>query len=108
MWCNVMRVRELARRTLGYDLAVDNVDQSPFHMNEAGTKNVGSACLRGCGAVPLNEIHSATRARWTVNTIVRSDVGPDGPLPPLEVMFKADGVRLRGSCSSISPYGLHG
>ena len=103
MWCNVMRVRELARRILGYDLAVDNVDQSPFHMNEAGSKDVGSLCLRGCGAVPLNEVHSATRARWTVNTMVRSDVTPAGPLPPLEIMFKAEGSRLQSDLQQHIP-----
>ena len=64
-------------------------------MNEAGSKGVGSLCLRGCGVVPLNEVHSATRARWTVNTIVRSDFKPENPLSPLEIMFKAEGGRMR-------------
>ena len=64
-------------------------------MNEAGSKGVGSLCIRGCGAVPLNEVHSATRARWSVNTLVRSDFTAEGSLPHLEVMFKAEGSRLR-------------
>ena len=95
MWCNIIRVRRLAVLLLGYDPAVDNVDQSPFHMSEAGSKCAGSLCLRGCGVVPLNEIHSATRERWTVNTMVRSDFEAGNSLPPLEVMFKADAERLR-------------
>ena len=80
---------------LGYDLAVDNVDQSPFHMYEAGSKKAGTLCIRGCGTVPLNEVHSATRERWSVNTLVRSDFTPKGPLPLLEIMFRAEGSCLQ-------------
>ena len=36
-WRNLVRVRHLAVQLLGYDLDVINMDQSPFHMNEAGS-----------------------------------------------------------------------
>jgi hypothetical protein len=35
-WLNCYRLRYLAFQILGYDLEFDNLDQSPFHMNEAG------------------------------------------------------------------------
>lgn len=35
-WTNIARIRQLAVSILGYDLDVINMDQSPFHMNEAG------------------------------------------------------------------------
>lgn len=35
-WCNLVRLRQLAVHILGYDLEAINLDQSPFHMNEAG------------------------------------------------------------------------
>ena len=57
-------------------------------MNEAGSQNCGTLSLRGCGVVPLNELHSATRTRWTANTLVRSDFVPEQAPPPLELMFK--------------------
>ena len=103
LWCNIIRVRRLAILLLGYDLGIDNMDQSPFHMNEAGSKKVGSLCLRGCGVVPLTEVHSDTRERWTVNTMVRSDFEAGNSLPPLEVMFKAEGGRMRAQLQQHIP-----
>ena len=91
MWCNIARVRQMARRLLGYDLAVDNVDQSPFHMNEAGSKKAGTLSIRGCGTVPLSEVHSATRERWSANTLVRSDLMPKRP-----IAFPGNHVPSRG------------
>jgi hypothetical protein len=37
-WLNVIRVRHLAVRTTGSDPVMFNFDQSPFHMNEAGSR----------------------------------------------------------------------
>ena len=93
----------MARRLLGYDLAVDNVDQSPFHMNEAGSKKAGTLSIRGCGVVPLNEVHSATRERWSANTLVRSDFMPKDPMPFLEIMFRAEGSRLQAKLQQQIP-----
>ena len=36
-WANLVRLRSLALQLFGYELDVINLDQSPFHMNEAGT-----------------------------------------------------------------------
>ena len=67
-WENVYKVRALAIKVLGYDLDQDNLDQSPFHMNEAGSKAEKSMSIRGCGVVPLKEGHAQTRERWTLQT----------------------------------------
>jgi hypothetical protein len=44
-WLNVIRVRALALATAGQDLPMWNFDQSPFHMNEAGSKSARSLCV---------------------------------------------------------------
>ena len=53
MWLNCIRVRRAAQRLLGHDLqyAIYGIDETPFHMNESGSKNIrrhvgdtGSAC----------------------------------------------------------------
>ena len=48
----MFRDRRAAELCIGYDLAMDNVDQSPFHKNEAGSKDVCSVSLRGAPTVP--------------------------------------------------------
>ena len=35
-WLNLARVRQLCHSLFGYDPEVWDMDQSPFHMNEAG------------------------------------------------------------------------
>ena len=95
-WCNLFRVRRAAVLCLGYDLEMDNCDQSPFHKNEAGSKNVCTLSVRGAPEVPLIENHAATRARWSANTSTQSDfqipdMGREPDPPPMECMFKADG-----------------
>ena len=37
MWCNNIRVRHLAKRTLGHDLSnsIHGIDEKPIHFNEA-------------------------------------------------------------------------
>jgi len=61
-----------------------NFDQCPFHMNESGSKALGTLHFRGSCSVPLKEGHSATRERWTVSTMVSSEWasgrggGPEG------------------------------
>ena len=45
-WRNIARVRQLATLVLGYDLDVINMDQSPFHMNEAGTPCVSIVLMQ--------------------------------------------------------------
>ena len=108
LWLNLARVRKLAMLALGYDLQMDNADQSPFHMNESGSQNVGSLCIRGCGVVPLKELHAATRERWTAQTCVSSDFVSGQPVPHLELMFRAEGDtlkrRLRTHVPSWAPW----
>ena len=112
-WENCMRVRRAAQLCLGYDLAMDNVDQSPFHKNEAGSKDVCTLSLRGASTVPLIEGHAATRSRWSANTTTQSDYGQTEPeeehnCPPLECMFKADGHVLEAKLNKyIRGYGFN-
>ena len=46
-WLSVSKVRKLILLTFGYDPACTNVDQSPFHKNEAGSKEYGTIALNG-------------------------------------------------------------
>ena len=67
-WLNVARVRALCLAEFGYDPEIENWDQSPFHHNESGSRNMPTLAVAGNGAiVPLIEGHSATRERWTVD-----------------------------------------
>ncbi len=71
-WTNLFRVRRLMARSLGYEPVIENFDQSPFHINEVGSKSTGSLSIRGVGAVVLRRGHAATRERWAANTMVSS------------------------------------
>ena len=102
-WENVYRVRQLAIRVLGYDPDQDNLDQSPFHMNEAGSKAEKSMSLRGCANMPLKEGHAQTRERWTLQTTTTSNPERARGLPPVEIMFKASGDTLIRSLTAIVP-----
>ena len=48
----------------GYDPALWNFDQSPYHMNEAGSKETGTLALRGQPVVVLKEGHVTTISRF--------------------------------------------
>ena len=91
-WLNVFRVRAACDLLNGYEMEMENWDQSPFHHNETGSANVKTLAIKG-KIVPLVEGHSATRERWTANFMTFSDkdrLRRDGP-PPMECMFKAEG-----------------
>ncbi len=90
-WLNIIRVRRLAQLALHYDMVVEDFDQSPFHMNESGSRGRGTLSLKGAPSVPLKECHAATRERWTANTMTTSSDVRAMRVPPLEVMFKASG-----------------
>ena len=90
-WTNLFRVRRLMARSLGYEPVIENFDQSPFHMNEVGSKSTGSLSIRGVGPVVLKEGHAATRERWTANTMVSSRPNRAGHPPPLQLMFRVKG-----------------
>ena len=107
-WENTCRVRALAQEVLGYDLDFDNLDQSPFHMNEAGSQAQKSLSIRGGGVVPLKEGHAQTRTRWTLQTTTTSNAQRARNIPPVEVMFKADGDQVKTACSPASLHGPRG
>ena len=71
-WENTCRVRALAQEVLGYDLDFDNLDQSPFHMNEAGSQAQKSLSIRGGGVVPLKEGHAQTSIDETASLFLCS------------------------------------
>ena len=50
-WLSVRRVRKLVELQFGYDPNCKNVDQSPFYMNEAGSKGTSTLALTGCPTV---------------------------------------------------------
>ena len=93
-WENTYRLREMAVKLLGYDLEMDNLDQSPFYMNEAGSKAEKTLSIRGGGVVALKEGHSQTRERWTCQTTTTSSVERSKAIPPVEVMFKGGATDL--------------
>ena len=80
-WLNVYRVRAACHALLGYDMEMENWDQSPFHHNETGSHNSKTLEIAGVN-VPLVEGHDATRSRWTANFTCFSDkarLNRDGP-----------------------------
>ena len=103
-WLNTFRVRQLALRVLGYDLDADNIDQSPFHVNEAGSQNSAGLSIRGCGVVPLKENHAATRCRYTFMTHCVSDRERARAIPPCELMFKGGDLTAQRLQQHIPPW----
>ena len=67
-WLNLVRVRMFILLVFGYDPHMTNVDQSPYHKNEAGSQDAMTLSVKGADSVPLKENHAGTRARWTTNT----------------------------------------
>ena len=91
-WLNVFRVRATVEALKGHDPHLENWDQSPLHHNETGSNNTKTLAVAGV-EVPLVELHTTTRMRWTANLTTFSDharLERDGP-PCAEHMFKADG-----------------
>ena len=70
-----------------------NLDQSPYHMNEAGSQATNTIAMRGEPIVPLIEDHAATRERTSLNSVTDSNEEriKSGKLPGYELMFKAEG-----------------
>ena len=50
MWLNMIRIRRLAYKLLGKDLAdqIYGIDEKPLHFNESGSKNVGTLEILPC------------------------------------------------------------
>ena len=74
MWLNVVRVRHLALRFLGRDLAeaIYGCDEKPLHFNENGSKATRTLEIQGAPSVPLKENHAHTRERCSLMTTVSS------------------------------------
>ena len=77
----------------GYDPHMRTLDQSPFHMNEPGSKVCGTIAMKGAPKIPLLENHGAFRERWSLNSMTDSNKERinSGQLPGFECMFKATG-----------------
>ena len=91
-WIVTARVRRLVQLTFGYDPAFRNIDQSPFHGNEAGSAECNTIVLKGAPTVPLVENHAATRERWSLNSLTDSSAERvSKELPGFELTFKAEG-----------------
>ena len=71
-WITTAKLRKLVILTFGYDPVCRNIDQSPFHGNEAGSAECGTLALKGAPTVPLIENHAATRARLSLNSVTDS------------------------------------
>ena len=95
-WLNVARVRALCLAVHGYDPELENMDQSPYYKNQAGSSDARTIAVAGSLEVPLLENHSATRQRVTGAFTTWSNkerILDEGP-PPAEIMIRADGERL--------------
>ena len=91
-WIVISKARMLIILTWGYDPRMRNIDQSPFHGNEAGSAESNTLALKGAPTVPLIENHAATRERWSLNSVTDSSPGRvRRKLPGFELMFKAEG-----------------
>ena len=92
-WITIYKLRKLILMEKGYDPQMRTLDQSPFHMNEAGSKVCGTIAMKGAPNIPLLENHGATRERWSLNSMTDSNKERinSGQLPGFEVMFKAAG-----------------
>jgi len=86
----------------GYDPDADGFDQKPFHLNEAGSKRRPTLAHRGDNTIPLKELHTETRERWTVNTLVSSRPFVAPAWPRLEVLFKGGDVILEQCQEAIN------
>ena len=71
-WIVVHSVRQLILLVFGYDPMMRNIDQSPFHKNEAGSVAQNTIVMTGAPTVPLIENHCATRERCSLNSVTDS------------------------------------
>ena len=87
-WLNVIRLRRLCYLAFGYEPVVEGFDQKPMHFNESGSHQRKTLSWKGSGMIPLKEVQSQTRERWTLTTHVSSDLSVWPEVPPLEALFK--------------------
>ena len=93
-WLVVAVIRTVIDYHHGYDPKMRNLDQSPFHRNEAGSAECNTLALKGAPTVPLIEDHAATRERWSLNSVTDScEERVRKELPGFELMFRFDGSK---------------
>ena len=92
LWKNVIRIRRLAMRCFGNDLASSlyGIDEKPIHFNEAGSKGIGTLEICGQCDVKLKQNHAATRERASIMTCVTSNrrLATSARKPPICILFK--------------------
>ena len=90
MWRNNIAVRCAAQELLGRDLEIFGIDEKGIHMNEMGSRGVGTLALQGTPAVALKVKHAAARERLSLMTTVTSSraAALQPKLLPIEVLFK--------------------
>ena len=66
------------------------LDHTPFHFNESGSQMNKSLHWRGVPAVPLNQLSSAVRARWSATTYASTRPDRFLEFPPLEALSRAE------------------
>ena len=95
----------------GYDPTFKNIDQSPFHQNEAGSQCWNTLSAMGATTVPLIENHAATRERWSLNSLTDSaeEQISDDNMPGFETMWKAEGKKVEAKLQAhVQAKGLCG
>ena len=77
-------------RLLGYEPAMLNVDQSPFHSTETGAQDKPTLDAQG-GEVPLTEGTTDVKQRWTANISTCSEFtgANDDEMPFCEMCYTA-------------------
>ena len=73
-WRNMIELRRFVQLGKGNNPDMRCFDQSPYHMNEAGSQVSGSLKMKGAQIIPLLEKHAATRERWSLEFVVDSRV----------------------------------
>ena len=71
-WVALFCIRYFIFLRFGYWAKMRNIDQSPFHGNEACSAATNTLALKGAPTVPLIENHAATRERWSLNSVTES------------------------------------
>ena len=93
LWPNIHKWRFWVQLEFGYDPHFRNVDQTPLHKNESGSKVYKTISFKNAYSVPLLENHAAARERISVSSVTDSNEHRirHERLPGFEVMFKAEG-----------------
>ena len=103
---NVHKIRYWIWLEKVYDPDCRNVDQSPSHKNEAGSKAFGTVVMRVTIKVPPIENRAVARDRYSLSTV--TDCSEDRikkELPGFELMFKTEvacqGEAVAATCRQV-------